>query len=397
MVLIWVYALTKSGVGVSLVGLSEALPLLLLAPVAGVFVDRWDRGRTMTVVVAVQAVLLLPLLAVRGASGFWVILIVTLGISAAAQFFQPAAAAALPSIVAPDELGQANGLLQISSSVVPIIAPGVAALLYGALGPHTLVLVLGGVYLLSMPFLARVPAPRPDQAANVDLTFLTQMRAGLDYVGRSPLIRSIMVVAFIALLGVGGLSVLDVVFVTRALHLPSDSVGLLLSASGIGQLCGGLVVSILSKRLAPFYDRLLGVSMLLLGVGTVVYAQMPTLLTATAVLFASGLALPFLIVSFITLVQLATDNAYMGRVMSLVTMSMSVASIVSLTASGALTDLFGVRDVIAAGGAIVAVAGVVALAVVRSAQAPSLVLAGTVDGAIGSEAERQPAAVGEHE
>src|SRR5579859_2746746 len=61
-VLIWVYQLTHSGVGVSLVGLAEALPILVMAPVAGVFVDRWDRSRTMTGVVLVQAILLLPLL-----------------------------------------------------------------------------------------------------------------------------------------------------------------------------------------------------------------------------------------------------------------------------------------------------------------------------------------------
>jgi predicted MFS family arabinose efflux permease len=383
-VLIWAFALTKSGTGVSLVGLSEALPLLLLGPVAGVFVDRWDRGRTMAVVVVAQALFLLPLLAVRGAGGFWIILVVTLAISAASQFFQPAAAAALPSIVPPEELGRANGLLQISSSVVPIIAPGVAALLFQALGPITTVLTIGAIYLLAMPFLARVPAPRPDQAANSGLTFLTEMRAGLAYVRRSPLIRSIMVAVFIAMLGVGGLSVLDVVFVTRALHAPSADVGVLLSASGIGQLAGGLLVSALSKRLSRYYDRLLGFTILLMGVGTAIYAQMPTLPAAAAVLFVSGFVFPFLIVSFITLVQLTTDNAYMGRVMSLVTMCMSVASIISLTASGALTDLFGVRHVIAAGGVILIVSGVVGLFVIRSPQGP----AGTDDPASAAEVTR---------
>lgn len=371
MVLIWVYALTKSGSGVSLMGLSEALPLLLLAPVAGVFVDRWDRGRTMTLVVAIQAVLLLPLLLVHGPSGFWLILVVTLAISAASQFFQPAAAAALPSIVAPEALGQANGLLQISSSVVPIIAPGVAALLYQALGPHKEVLLLGLIYLASMPFLARVPAPRPDQTANVELTFLNEMRAGLSYVRRSRMIRSIMIVAFIALLGVGGLSVLDVVFVTRALHVRTEDVGLLLTASGVGQLGGGLLVSVISERLNRYYHRLLGISILLAGVGTVVYSQMPTLQAAAVALFVSGLIFPFLIVSFITLVQRATENAFMGRVMSLVTMSMSVASILSLTASGALTDLFGVRQVIAGGGLLLVISGIVGLFVVRATLPPS--------------------------
>jgi predicted MFS family arabinose efflux permease len=366
MVLIWVYALTKSGTGVSLMGLAEALPLLLLAPVAGVFVDRWDRGRTMMLVVLVQALLLLPLLLVRGPGGFWLILVATLSISAASQFFQPAAAAALPAIVGQEALGQANGLFQVSSGVVPIIAPGMAALLYTALGPHKVTLVIGAIYLLAMPFLARVPAPRPDQSAKIGLTFLTEMRAGLAYVRQSRLIRSIMLVVFIALLGVGGLSVLDVVFVTRALHMRTEDVGLLLTASGVGQLCGGLLVTLVSKRLSTVYHRVLGLTILLMGLFTVAYSQTPSLQAAAVVLFLSGIIFPFLIVSFITLVQLTTDNAYMGRVMSLVTMCMSVASILSLTAGGALTDLFGVRQVIAGGGAILVAAGVVGLFVVRA-------------------------------
>lgn len=389
MVLIWVYALTKSGTGVSLMGLAEALPLLLLAPVAGVFVDRWDRGRTMTLVVLVQALLLLPLLVVQGPGGFWIILLVTLGISAASQFFQPAAAAALPVIVGQDALGQANGIFQISSGVVPIVAPGVAALLYTALGPHKVTLVLGAVYLLSMPFLARVPAPRPDQSARIGLTFLTEMGAGLAYVRRSRLIRSIMLVVFIALLGVGGLSVLDVVFVTRALHVRTEDVGLLLTASGVGQLVGGLLVTLVSKQLSAVYHRVLGLTILLMGIFTVAYSQMPTLQAAAVVLFLSGIIFPFLIVSFITLVQLTTDNAYMGRVMSLVTMCMSVASILSLTASGTLTDLFGVRQVIAGGGAILVVSGVVGLFVIRAVSAGG--------GALGLDLQGVEGLAGAHE
>src|SRR6185312_14603209 len=98
-------------------------------------------------------------------------------------------------------------------SVVPIIAPGLAALLFAALGPYKEVLLLGGLYLLAVPFLARVPAPRPDQAAGAAPAFIGEMAAGLRYVLASRLIRSVMLVAFIALLGIGGLSVLDVVFV----------------------------------------------------------------------------------------------------------------------------------------------------------------------------------------
>lgn len=55
LVLIWVYTLTQSGTGVSLVSLAEAIPVILLATLAGVFVNRRPRNRRMAIVVAIQA------------------------------------------------------------------------------------------------------------------------------------------------------------------------------------------------------------------------------------------------------------------------------------------------------------------------------------------------------
>ena len=125
-VLIWVYTLTRSGVAVSLVGLAEALPLLALAPVAGVFVDRWSRADTMAGAVLARVVLLLPLLAVNSRAGLPVILLVTLLVNAAAQFFLPAASAAVPSVVGQEQVGRANGLLSLINGGIAAIGPGAA-------------------------------------------------------------------------------------------------------------------------------------------------------------------------------------------------------------------------------------------------------------------------------
>ena len=163
-VLIWVYKLTRSGVAVSLVGLAEALPLLALAPVAGVFVDRWSRAYTMAGAVLARVVLLLPLLAVTSRAGLPVILLVTLLVNAAAQFFMPAASAAVPSVVGQEQVGRANGLLSLINGGIAAIGPGAASLLFIGAGPHGAVLILVALYLLAAPVLALVPAPRPAAA-----------------------------------------------------------------------------------------------------------------------------------------------------------------------------------------------------------------------------------------
>ncbi len=372
MVLIWVYALTRSGVAVSVVGLAEALPLLLLSPVAGVFVDRWDRAHTMAGAALARVALLAPLLLVTNRAGLPVMLLVTVLANAASQFFMPAASAAVPVVVGPERAGQANSLLSLVNGGIGAIGPGAAALLYGRIGPHGTVLVLGALYVAAAPILLAVPAPRPADAGGARTSVATEMRDGLRYVRRSRLLVSLTLVAFVAMLGVGALSVLDVVFVTRALRLRSETVGVLLASSGVGELLGGVVMALLGAWAARRYHRLLGLAMAAYGLGLVVYALAPTLLAAAAVLFLVGAMLPPILVSFMTLIQLTTDDAYMGRVNSLVNTGLSVAIIASVAFGGVLTDVFGVRQVIGGGAILLVISGVLALRVIRSTPAPRM-------------------------
>jgi len=365
-ILIWVYALTHSGVMVSLVGLAEALPLLLLAPVAGVFVDRWSRSRTMAGAVLCQAAGLVPLLLVHDKAGIPVILLATLLVNAAAQFLMPAANAATPTLVGQDALGAANSLVQLLNSLVLVASPALASVLYAAIGPHGLVLVLIAIYVMAVPLFASVPAPRPEGVGNAGTSVLTEMRDGLRYVRGSRLLSSLIVVAFVALLGVGALGVLDVVFVNRALHLHAETVGVLFAANGLGQLLGGMAIFALGTRVAHRYHLLLGLAVLANGLALVGYAFAPSLLVAALAVFLSGVAFTPLIISFMTILQLAAEDAYMGRVNSLVNTGMAVAMLVSLSSGGALADLFGVRQVIGGGAAILALAGLLSLAMIRA-------------------------------
>ena len=100
------------------------------------------------------------------------------------------------------------------------------------------------------------------------------------------------------------------------------------------------------------------------------YALAPSLPVAVIALVASGLSFPPLIVSFMTLAQLATDDLYMGRVMSLINTGMAVAMIASMTCGGALTDLFGVRQVIGVGAILLAASGLLSLRAIRATPAP---------------------------
>jgi MFS family permease len=164
--------------------------------------------------------------------------------------------------------------------------------------------------------------------------------------------------------------VLDVVFVTRALHQHSTDVGVLFSSSGVGELTGGIVMSVAGARVSSRYHQLLGSSIIVSALAFVAYAVSPTLWLAAVALFVVGLMFPPLIVSFMTMVQLVTEDAYMGRVNGVINTAVAVAMILSVVSGGALADLLGVRQVIAGAAVMFGISGALTLRAIRSTPAP---------------------------
>jgi Na+/melibiose symporter-like transporter len=106
----YVYALTGSTLASGTVLLAAIAPQVLLGSVAGVYVDRWDRRRTMIAANLLLAVILLPLLAVHDASRLWIVYPVVVLSTCVEQFFYPAEQALVPHLVDAGDLITANAL-----------------------------------------------------------------------------------------------------------------------------------------------------------------------------------------------------------------------------------------------------------------------------------------------
>jgi MFS family permease len=371
LVLIWIYELTHSGLAVSAVGLAQALPLLLLAPLAGVYVDRWPRSHTMAGASLARAVLLLPLLTVAGRAGVPLIVLVALLANVAAQFFQPAAAASVPVVAGTEHAGQANSLLGVLQGGVGIVGPGVAAGLVASVGPHSTLLVLSSLYFLSAPVLVCVPAPRPAHANPRRSSVPREMAEGIRYVRRSTLLAGLLLCAFVFNLGAGALSVLDVVFVTRALHLRPETAGVLLMANGLGGVAGGLLIAVVSTRVGRRYHRVLASCVLAYGLAYLAYALSPSLQAGAAALVVVGSAFIPALVSYQTIVQLASADAVRGRVLSIFSTAIAAGMLVSLSCTGVCVDLWGVRTVIGASASLILACGLLCWALVRVTPVPA--------------------------
>jgi MFS family permease len=119
-----VYALTGSTLASAAALLSSFVPQVVVGSVAGVFVDRWDRKRTMVVANLVLAVGLLPLLLVSGAQQVWLVYVVLAAESVMEVFFAPAEQAMLPRVVPDADLVAANGLNGQARNLARLIGSG---------------------------------------------------------------------------------------------------------------------------------------------------------------------------------------------------------------------------------------------------------------------------------
>src|SRR3954453_10790253 len=134
-----VYNLTGSALATGGVLIANKVLALLLGSVAGVFVDRWDRKRTMVISNLIRAPVLLLLLFVDSADRVWIVYVVAAVNSAVGQFFRPAEGALLPLLVTEGEIVQANALTGLNDNLSRLAGPALGGLVAVGFGLHGVV------------------------------------------------------------------------------------------------------------------------------------------------------------------------------------------------------------------------------------------------------------------
>ena len=126
---VWVLQVTGSSLVTATVFLVGLLPGLVVGPLAGVLVDRWDRRRTLVAVSLAQAAFLLPLLAVDGRGRLWIVYLVMAVEAALAQLNDPARNALVPSLVAKADLVGANALIGLNGNLARLVGSPLGGIL----------------------------------------------------------------------------------------------------------------------------------------------------------------------------------------------------------------------------------------------------------------------------
>jgi MFS family permease len=352
-----VFRLTGSGLGVAGVVVAEIAPVLLLAPVAGVVADRLPRVRVMVAADLWRMALagVLPLVDQHPLAVY----AVAFGLAAGAVFFNPAASSVLPSIVDEEELVAANSGLWSAAVISQIALAPLAGALIAAVGVAPAFLVNAASFAVSALLLAglRLPhQPAPSAAGS----WLGRVSVGARLVVTDRLLRLLALVQLLAALSAGATSALLVVLAGRHLRVGPDGFGLLLAAIGVGAALGPLLLARLVSN--PRQPALVFGPLLLRGLVDLVLASTRSLAVAMGALAAYGVGTSTGMVTYNALLQAEVDIQARGRVFAGFDLLWQAGRLASLGLGGVAADALGVRAVYYIGGLLLLLAGAIGLA-----------------------------------
>jgi MFS transporter, DHA3 family, macrolide efflux protein len=324
---------------ITMVSVSFLLPIALIGPLAGVFVDRWDPKRTMVVSDLARAVLALGLV-IAGAP--WHIYLVFVAISAFSSFFMPARSVILPQIVPPTGLLSANAAIQQTMQMVQMASPVVAGALVGWAGPASCYFLDSASFLFSglMIWNMTIPErpPHPDKQVN---TVLRDLFSGMRYILTHPIMSFVILSLAAGTFAMSAFGSLIAVFVRDVLHANSYLFGALGTLIGAGMLGGGIAVAPLARRVKE-KGHLVNAGILACGVAIGAIAWIPSKVVSVLGCFGLGLGASLLIIPAMALMQGQVPAEMRGRVSSSAMSMISISQAIALLFAGNLASRFGI-------------------------------------------------------
>ncbi|MCX7041020.1 MAG: MFS transporter [Spirochaetes bacterium] len=337
---VWIYQRTDSVMLLALNMFAYALPQVLLSPVAGALVDRWDRRVAMIVSDAGASLtaLAVALLYFSGRLAPGNVYLCTAVMSGFVTLQWPAWSAATTLLVPKEHLGRASGMVQAVDAVATLAAPAFAGALYARIGVGILVLADAASYLIAilvMVFFVRVPRPpRSAESRQASSSLWSEMRMGWSFIAVRP-----------GLLGLLLFFTVDNFFSTMVTPLLQPMIldawspevfGLVSSIMGLGMLAGTLVMSAWGGPRRRMYG-LLGAGALG-GLALAVAGLRPSIALIASAVFAYSFLMPTMAGCSQAIWQVKVPPDLQGRVFSVRRMIAWSATPVAFVVAGPLAD-----------------------------------------------------------
>jgi MFS family permease len=353
-----VYRMTGSAMLLGIVGFTSQIPSFLLAPVAGVFADRWEKRRLLliTQALALTQAALLAIIVLTGIVRIWEIVALSLFLGIVNAFDIPIRQSFIVQMV--DSREDLSNAIALNSSMVHgarLIGPTIAGLLVASVGEGVCFAINSVSYLAVITALAGMrlsPQPPHIQRRHV----IQELREGARYAfGFKPIRSILLMLALVSLMGMP-YSVLIPVFAREVLHGNSHTYGFLMAAAGTGAFAGAIFLA--SRRSVIGLDRVIARAAILFGAGIAMFALSNRFILSLVSLVVAGFGAMTLVASSNTILQTIVDEDKRGRVMSFFIMSFIGMTPFGSLIAGTLAGQIGARGTVLVGAAFCLACGI---------------------------------------
>jgi MFS family permease len=339
---VWTKDLTGSNSAAGLVFFALSLPSLC-SPLAGLVVDRLPRRPLLMWTYAAEAVVVLSLLFVHDRGDVWIIYAVTVFYGAAGTFAASARSALLTVMVPKELLAESNGILQTLREGLRLVAPLVGALIYAAVGGGAVAILDSASFVVVAIALAAIRLEEP-RFAREEHHFVTELLAGVRHVFSTLPLRQIVLATGMCLLVVGFSETLIFAVLDQGLNRPASFFGVLSSLQGVGAIAGGVTAAKVMRRVGDV--KLVGMGMALFAVGELSFLSHSLALVLAGIAVA-GAGIAWLIVGYITAIQVRTPLRLQGRVLSASDTLVNTPQTISIALGALLVTMLDYRVLVA--------------------------------------------------
>jgi len=346
------------------------IPVFVIGPIAGVYVDRWDRRRTMYVCDFLRSalVLIIPLFLFysKGLTPIYLIIFIVFSIG---RFFVPAKLSIIPDLVNKKDLLMANSLVNTTGMIAAILGFGISGVLIEWLGAKS------GFYLDALSFLVsgsliffivkrsivsmNLKKVSQEIVEVIRKSVLEEIKEGILYFIRKKSIRFTAGIIFMLWSALGAVYVVLIVFVQKTLHSATKDLGLLIMFLGLGLFLGSLVYGRFGQRFSHY--RIIFVSLVLSGIMLIMFAvtlqRYPNFMIAALLSFLLGVLISPIMIASNTIIHNVSDNGMMGKIFSSLEIIMHLGFLLFMFVSSLLAERFSHLAILVIVGCLLSVLG----------------------------------------
>ncbi|UVT21518.1 MAG: MFS transporter [Nitrospira sp.] len=373
--LLWfVYTLTGSALKVTIVGLLQTVPPLLLGPVIGVFLDRLPKKTVMVWVDLIRAFMtfLIPALFaldLLSLEGLYVLIFLT---SIVSTIFGPALVSAVPRLVRPSELVRANALIQGTNNIGLLLGPAISGVLIAMIGVENVLYVNSVTFLVSalclIPMRLHETLKIDKEAGNKSPSVLDDLIVGFRFVfGTQSTVFLLVVISALYNLGASAFVFILPVYAKEFLQVGPVQLGWLWSGLGVGMLAVSTWLA--SRHQGDLHSRLrlIARGMTVGGLAVCSLSLLETPLVATAVVVVVGGSTAIMNPVVWALLQETTPEHLMGRVLTTFSTGSMATAMAGMTGFGWIAETVGPAQSLIGLGLVLLLTAAVAIRFMRRA------------------------------